>query len=161
LLRADLVTRAVAGFIDLLLILGLARLPDILGFLGAVGYILIRDGLFERRSIGKKLVGLRINSLESSKISVTYRESIIRNVTFAVAYLLFMIPYAGWLLGPLVAGVEGLVALGDEQGKRVGDLLARTVVVQEGKNEVLAPKTPESQPTSGLNDPVSADKQNL
>ena len=58
--KADRTTRAVAGFVDLLLIIGLARLPDVLGFLSAAGYILIRDGLFQGQSVGKKLIGLSV-----------------------------------------------------------------------------------------------------
>ncbi len=129
--RADLITRAVAGLVDLLLIIGLARLPDVIGFLSASGYILIRDGLFDRRSLGKKLIGLRIASAEDSGPAMTYRESIIRNVPLAAAFMLFLIPYAGWVLGPLVVGVEGLTAIGDHRGMRIGDLLARTLVVQD------------------------------
>ncbi len=98
--RADLTTRAVAGFVDLLIIIGLARLPDVLGFLFASGYILIRDGLFNRRSIGKKLIGLRVTASDEAAPEATYRESIIRNAPFAVAYLLFLIPYAGWCSAP-------------------------------------------------------------
>jgi uncharacterized RDD family membrane protein YckC len=128
--RADRITRTVAGFVDLLVILGLARLPDILGVLSAAGYILIRDGLFDRSSIGKKLINLRVAVADESVVSVTYRESIIRNAPFAVAYLLFLIPYAGWVLCPLVVGIECLAAIGDERGMRIGDLLARTMVVR-------------------------------
>lgn len=131
MLRADRTTRAVAGFVDLLLIIGLARLPDVVGFLSAAGYILVRDGLFDRRSIGKKLIRLQVASSEETGSPVTYRESIIRNVPFAVAYVLFLIPYAGWVLAPLMLGMECLVAIGDERGMRIGDLLARTIVVQD------------------------------
>ena len=131
MLRADHTTRAVAGFVDLLLIIGLARLPDVVGFLSAAGYILVRDGLFDRRSIGKKLIGLQVASSEETGSPVTYRESIIRNVPLAVAYVLFLIPYAGWVLGPLMLGMECLVAIGDERGMRIGDMLARTIVVQD------------------------------
>lgn len=131
MLRADRTTRAVAGFVDLLLIIGLARLPDVVGFLSAAGYILVRDGLFDRRSIGKKLIGLQVASSEETGSPVTYRESIIRNVPLAVAYVLFLIPYAGWVLGPLMLGMECLVAIGDERGMRIGDMLARTIVVQD------------------------------
>ena len=89
MLKADRTTRAVAGFVDLLLIIGLARLPDVLGFLSACGYILVRDGLLDRRSIGKKLIGLHVVSSEEAGPAVTYRESIIRNVPFLFAYVLF------------------------------------------------------------------------
>ena len=126
--KADLTTRAVAGFVDLLLVIGLARLPDVLGFLSAAGYLLIRDGLFEGKSGGKKLIGLRVALLEGGK-AITYRESIIRNVPITLAFMLFLIPYAGWLLGPLALGIECLTAIGDDRGMRIGDMLARTWVV--------------------------------
>jgi uncharacterized RDD family membrane protein YckC len=126
--KADLTTRAIAGFVDLLLIIGLSRLPDVIGFLSAAGYILIRDGLFDRRSIGKKLIGLRVIASEDSRPDMTYRESIIRNATFVIAYFLFLIPYAGWILGPLALGAECLTALGDDRGMRIGDMLARTYI---------------------------------
>ncbi len=128
--KADLTTRAVAGFVDLLLIIGLARLPDILGFLSPVGYLLMRDGLFDGRSVGKKLIGLNV-AVEGVPAGKTdYRASIIRNMPLVAAYLLFLIPYAGWVIGPIVLGMECLVAIGDEQGMRVGDMLARTRVVR-------------------------------
>lgn len=127
--KADLTTRAVAGLVDLLLIIGLARLPDVLGFLSAAGYILVRDGLFDRRSIGKKLIGLRVASSEETGPAVTYRESIIRNAPLALVYFLFLIPYAGWVLGPLALCAETLTAIGDNAGMRIGDMLARTYVV--------------------------------
>jgi uncharacterized RDD family membrane protein YckC len=155
--RADLITRAVAGLVDLLLVIGLARLPDVIGFLSAAGYILIRDGLFDHRSIGKKLMGLRVLSLEESGSAATYRESIIRNVPIVLAYFLFLIPYAGWILCPLVLGTEGLTALGDRAGMRVGDLLARTQVVSEapvpGEKKPEQEQQPEVAPT-GVNAPL-------
>lgn len=127
--KADLTTRAVAGFIDLLIIIGLARLPDIIGFLAAIGYLLVRDGLFAQQSAGKKLINIRVVSSDDAGAAVSFRESIIRNTTLAAAFLLFFIPYAGWVLGPLALAIEGLTALGDERGMRVGDIIARTMVV--------------------------------
>jgi len=155
--RADLTTRAVAGLIDLLLVIGLARLPDVIGFLSAAGYILIRDGLFDRSSIGKKLIGLRVLSLEDSGTAATYRDSIIRNVPIVLAFSLFLIPYAGWILCPLVLGMEGLTALGDRGGMRIGDMLARTQVVPEapveGEKKFAPEQQPEAPPT-GTNSPL-------
>lgn len=128
--KADLTTRAVAGFIDLLLVIGMARLPDVMGFLAVIGYILVRDGLFHGQSVGKKVIGLSVAQADGPGKAVSFRESIIRNVPLAVAYLLFLVPYAGWMLGPLTLGVEALTAMGDERGMRIGDLLARTYTVQ-------------------------------
>jgi uncharacterized RDD family membrane protein YckC len=156
--RADLTARAVAGFVDLLLIIGLARLPDVLGFLSATGYILFRDGLFDYRSIGKKLIGLRVVPLEDRGPVSTYRESIIRNIPLAAAYLLFLIPYAGWVLGPLAVGVECLTTIGDERGMRIGDLLARTTVVPDAPAAAQGQRTPEQQtPSEPADAPASQD----
>ena len=156
--RADLTTRAVAGLVDLLIIIGLARMPDVIGFLSAAGYILIRDGLFDRRSVGKKLIGLRVLSLEDSGPSAAYRDSIIRNVPIVLAYFLFLIPYAGWILCPLALGLESLIALGDRGGMRIGDMLARTRVAPEAPvkvGEKAVPSQPEASPT-GTNGPLDA-----
>lgn len=128
--KADLTARAVAGFIDLLLVIGMARLPDVLGFLAVIGYILVRDGLFHGQSVGKKVIGLRVALADEPGKAASFRESIIRNAPLAVACLLFLVPYAGWLFGPLALGVEALTAMGDERGMRIGDLLARTYTVR-------------------------------
>ena len=149
--KADRTTRAVAGFVDLLLIIGLARLPDVLGFLSALGYLLVRDGLLQGRSVGKKLIGLSVTAEDARGGTPAYRESIIRNAPFAAAYILFLIPYAGWVLGPLALGMECLIAVGDDQGMRIGDMLARTRVVQPDRAVAEARHEPQQQPDLPLN----------
>jgi uncharacterized RDD family membrane protein YckC len=147
--KTDLTTRAVAAFIDLLILMGLTRLPDVIGILSASGYLLVRDGLFERQSVGKKLIGLRVISSEDPEFVITYRESIIRNVPLVIAYILFLLPYAGWILGPAVLGIECLTALGDERGMRVGDMLARTCVVPAAASAQQKTETPPNQQQGG------------
>lgn len=153
--KANLTTRAVAGFIDLLIVIGLARLPDVIGFLAASGYILFRDGLFRAQSVGKKLIGLRIAPADEGSRTASFRESVIRNAPLALAFLLFLIPFAGWVLGPLAVGVEALTALGDDRGMRIGDLAARTWTVQPVLDEAAlagkedSPSSPEQQPKTG------------
>lgn len=144
--KADLTTRAIAGFVDLLIVIGLSRLPDVLGFLSSCGYILFRDGVFQGRSPGKKLTGVAVSFEEDHGQPITYRESLIRNVPLAAAYILFLIPYAGWILGPLSLVVEWLVALGDDKGMRIGDMLAKTWVVQPKTDTAKTGQTPASQP---------------
>jgi uncharacterized RDD family membrane protein YckC len=138
--KADLTARAIAGFVDCLLVIGLSRLPDVIGFLAASGYILMRDSLLGGRSLGKKAVGLRVSAIDDRGQAAYAKDSIIRNIPLAAAYGLFMIPYAGWILGPLALGVEWLTAMGDEKGMRIGDLLAGTCVVME------APVAAETEP---------------
>ena len=141
--KADLTTRTVAGFVDLLIVIGLARLPDVIGFLAATGYILVRDGLFDQQSVGKKVIGLRVLRVDGPAQAATFRESIIRNIPLAAAFLLFRLPYAGWVLGPLALGVECLAALGDDRGMRIGDLLARTCTAQP---EIAGIPSPAAEP---------------
>jgi uncharacterized RDD family membrane protein YckC len=129
--KADLTTRAIAGFVDFLLVIGLSRLPDVIGFLAGSGYILMRDSVLGGRSLGKKAVGLRVSAIDDRGQASNAKDSIIRNITLALAYGLFMIPYAGWVLGPFALAVEWLTAMGDEKGMRIGDLLAGTCVVLE------------------------------
>jgi uncharacterized RDD family membrane protein YckC len=152
-LKADYTTRAVAGFVDLLVVIGLSRLPDVVGFLAATGYILVRDGLFAGRSLGKKLVGLRVAFADDASRPATFRESLIRNTTLAAAYLLFLVPYAGWVLGPAALAIEALVALGDERSMRVGDLLARTTVLSAG-----LPATEPKKDAPETGQPVTSDE---
>jgi uncharacterized RDD family membrane protein YckC len=123
-----------------LLIIGLSRLPDVIGFLAASGYILMRDSLLGGRSLGKKAVGLRVSVIDDRGQAASSKDSIIRNITLALAYGLFMVPYAGWVLGPLALAVEWLTAMGDEKGMRIGDLLAGTCVMLE------APAAAETEP---------------
>jgi len=157
--KADLTTRAVAGFVDLLIILGLARLPDVIGLLSAAGYILVRDGLFAHQSVGKKLIGIHIAPADDAAIVPGFRESIIRNVTLALAFLLFKIPYAGWVLGPLAVLIEFLTALGDERAMRVGDLLARTWTVQDAPVAVAQENAAAPTPRGADAPPASGDAQ--
>lgn len=156
--KADLTTRAVAAFIDFLLVLGLSRLPDVIGFLAATGYLLVRDGLFNGRSAGKKLVGLHVADSEIPEREAGFRESLIRNSTLASAYLLFLLPYAGWVLGPVALAAECLMALGDERGMRIGDLLAGTWTVQQGP--AAAPAEPdEARPQEKSGEVGSGDEE--
>lgn len=154
--KADLTSRVIAGFVDLLLIIGLARLPDVFGYLSAAGYILIRDGLFDSCSIGKKLIGLRVVSSEDPGYVIGYRESIIRNVPLVAAFSLFLIPYIGWILGPVALSVECLTAIGDSEGMRIGDMLARTHVVIKVSVSGSAkngPQQPSDTAKTGTNEP--------
>ena len=72
------------------------------------------------------------------------KESIFRNFPFAVGYILFgilnAIPLLGWLISFVVVVAillfEGLVVLGNEEGMRLGDELAKTRVVENRQEEI-------------------------
>jgi hypothetical protein len=61
----------------------------------------------------------------------------------------FVIPYAGWILGPAALFVEWVVALGDNRGMRIGDMLANTWVVQPRPDAADTARGP-APPTAAL-----------
>lgn len=141
--EARLLNRIVARTIDFIFVVALYEIIPTVGYFAGLVYLLIADGLFDGRSIGKRLIGLKIIVTPDSGEAVpcSYRESVFRNFPFALAFILFgilkAIPLIGWLLSfVILAGVlifESLVMLGSEQGRRLGDELAKTRVVEEAQ----------------------------
>jgi uncharacterized RDD family membrane protein YckC len=121
--------RIMAKAIDLIAVaIAVAAVPTVGIFAGAV-YLLIGDGLFDARSLGKKIMRLRVIS-NASGAQGNFRESIIRNIPFAAAVLLFAIPFVGWIFSLLILIFEFLLMLGNPEGMRIGDELADTKVVE-------------------------------
>jgi uncharacterized RDD family membrane protein YckC len=139
--KADLVKRFLAFLIDGVIAAIVSRIPWIGGILAAL-YILLRDGFdfefMDHRSLGKRI--MRLRPLCDDGSPVTFGVSAARNwplVVTSLAVVLVLIPILGWLLIPLawVGGlilllVEGFLTITDEQGRRWGDRLAGTRVVE-------------------------------
>ncbi len=125
---AGILSRIVAKVIDLVFIAIAIEALDRAGFLAAMVYILVADGLFEGRSPGKMLVN--IQTVKEDGTPCTLKESIIRNTTFAVGLLLWKIPIIGWALFLILLFIEFVVLIGSGNKRRVGDVLARTEVVE-------------------------------
>jgi hypothetical protein len=139
--KAGLLNRIIARTIDFIIVAALYEIIPKVGFFAGLTYLLIADGLFEGRSVGKKLIGLRV-IIYSNTDKVTacgFKESILRNFPFAAGFILFgilnIMPLIGWIFSFLVAVAvtlfESLVLLGSEKGMRFGDELAKTHVVEE------------------------------
>jgi uncharacterized RDD family membrane protein YckC len=103
-------------------------LPQV-GYLAGIIYLLISDGLFDGRSLGKKILRLKVISLSTGS-SGTFRDSILRNTTLAVALLLYKIPLVGWLFVIVIIALEFLLMLGNKDGMRLGDDIANTEVIE-------------------------------
>ena len=117
--KTDLVrTRISAWLIDLLLVCGLGVLfsgPP--GWLAGTGYWLVRDGLFDGQSIGKRLMRLKV-VVGTERRRCSLLASVARNV-------LWVIPVVN-----LVMALTGLYYLSkDRGGQHWGDRLAETRVV--------------------------------
>ncbi|HEX8750256.1 MAG TPA: RDD family protein [Nitrospira sp.] len=130
--KAQVLNRFIAKLIDLFLAAAAAELIAPVGFLAGVAYLFVADGFADGRSIGKRLIGLQ-TVLPGTREPAGFRESIIRNIPFAVAQLLFAIPYVGWLASAAIVMFEAILIIGNEQGRRLGDELAGTQVLDAGR----------------------------
>ena len=138
---ASFLNRLIARTIDLIIVVALYKIIPSIGYFTGLVYLLIADGLFQGRSIGKRLVGLKVITREAPETEgiCGFKESIFRNFPFAIAYLL-----CGMLGGiPLIGGLfsfaiilvvlafESLVVIGSDDGMRLGDEIAKTHVVED------------------------------
>jgi len=96
----------------------------VIALLSIIGYLLFRDGLSGGRSIGKKWLGIRVVRLDNGE-ECSFGKSAFRNFI----WLIVAIPYLGWLL----FAAEAILTLANPQGKRIGDMLADTMVIEDKK----------------------------
>ena len=130
--KAQMLNRGIARLIDLFIVAAAGQMLVPVGFLGGLAYILIADGFSGGRSIGKRLIGLQ-TVLPGQREAAGFRESIIRNLPFAVAQLAFAVPYVGWIVAVAIIAFEAVLILGNEQGRRLGDEVAGTQVLDAGR----------------------------
>ena len=139
--KADVIKRVFAAIIDGLI----AGLPSFIPFIGALLgtlYTLTKDAIvyestgdvgFKNRSIGKKLMNLEI-ALESEEDYVDWSVSIRRNLPLAIGSLIMIIPILGWIIGPFIALlfalIELILVITEPAGRRLGDQIGKTQVIQ-------------------------------
>ncbi|MGO9377389.1 MAG: RDD family protein [Dissulfurispiraceae bacterium] len=128
-LKASLLLRVMAKTLDCIIIAAALKAIPRVGFMAALAYLLICDGLFDGRSLGKKVMRLKVVS-SSTASDGSYRDSMIRNAPFALGLALFNIPFIGWVFPILILAFEFLLALGNDEGIRLGDEFAGTKVVE-------------------------------
>jgi len=110
--------RILAWLIDALCVLGLSMLVGHLGALVSAVYVLLRDGLFDGQSVGKRIMGLRVVAHQDRR-RCSFLDSAVRNV-------LWVIPIVNCVMG--FTGLHYL--LHDPHGRHWGDRLANTQVVR-------------------------------
>ena len=143
--KAGFLNRIIARTIDFIIVAALYEVIPRVGFFAGLTYLLIADGLFEGRSVGKKLIGLRVIIYnKADKVAAcSFKESIYRNFPFAVGFMVFgifnIMPLIGWIFSFIAAAVvvlfESLILLGSEKGMRLGDELAKTHVIEEKRED--------------------------
>jgi len=129
-------SRLFAKGIDLFIVLILCALFFPVGLILSVVYLCVADSLQAGQSVGKKLVGFQVISLEDGS-PCSVKQSAIRNLPFILPLSLAIIPIVGPILG-LIVGV-GLISFELvfiyklDSGHRLGDVMADTSVVgQDG-----------------------------
>lgn len=132
------VNRVLAKCVDLGVFFAIAiLLPYPLGPLLGFLYSLLADGIcfraFRGQSIGKRLMNLRVIS-ELTKKPATWKDSVLRNAPVGVATFFAIIPVWGWLILALIGLplviVEIYLMLRAESGRRIGDAMADTEVIE-------------------------------
>ncbi len=128
--KAKILNRVVAKAVDFIIIGALLEIIPGAGYYAGLAYLLMGDGLFGGRSIGKRLIRLRVVLYETGDIG-SYKESIIRNFPFAAGYILMAIPLIGFIFPLSIFFFEGLLMIGNDRGMRFGDELVKTQVIEE------------------------------
>jgi uncharacterized RDD family membrane protein YckC len=141
LVKATLLNRIVARTVDFIIVVALMEIIPRVGYFAGLAYLLLADGLFQGRSLGKRLIGLRVvvQGSDDSVIECSFKESVYRNFPFALGYILLgilgAVPLLGWILSFIGVAVvlvfESLVMLGSENDMRLGDEFAKTQVVND------------------------------
>ena len=138
--KAEVFPRILAFMIDGLI----AWVPVFIPFAGAIFgslYLLFKDGLmyqitkkdeWKNKSIGKKIMNIEIVSLDEQVIDLSISAK--RNLPLTIGNFIAIIPVIGWVIGPTLALILGLVELvvflTDEDGRRLGDKWAKTQVIK-------------------------------
>ena len=127
--RAGLLLRTAAKLLDFILIAAVMEIIPRAGFYAGLAYLLLGDGFFDGRSIGKKLIKLKVVSANNDA-PCSFKDSILRNSTFAAGYIFWLVPWVGWIFFLLVSALEFTLILGSKDGMRLGDEIAKTVVIE-------------------------------
>ncbi|MEU4196300.1 RDD family protein [Kribbella sp. NPDC026611] len=92
-----------------------------------VGYRLVMETLTRGRTVGKLILGLKVVRDDGS--SIRFRHALVRTLMW------FFVDFAPWF-----AASPGIVAsLMNKQGKRIGDMVAGTVVIRERHQPMASP----------------------
>lgn len=132
---AKILNRFIAKAIDFIIIGILFEAVPKIGFFAGLVYLLIADGLSEGRSVGKRLLKLKVVIHETGQ-DCGVKDSIIRNFPLVIGFILLKIPVIGPIFPLLIIVFECLLILGSEKGIRLGDELAKTRVIEEVQTEV-------------------------
>lgn len=129
--NAGKTARLFAKAVDLFLCLLLSIFFYPVGILLAVLYVSVSDALQNGQSVGKKLMGFNVISMEDGQYC-SIKQSVIRNLPISVPLFFAVIPIWGWIIwilsGSFFLVLELYLLLKLDSGNRLGDVMADTTV---------------------------------
>jgi len=142
--KANTTSRVIAYLIDAVLCSVIGVFIPVIGGVASFFFFLFRDGIGKGLGVGKRLVNLKVVKEDGSPI--TYADSAKRNLIFAAPSLLLIIPFLGaviyFVAALIVSLVESFCVLAKEDGRRIGDRMAGTKVIEtETKNPKASKQT--------------------
>ncbi len=98
----------------------------------SIGYLAISDSLFDGQSVGKRIIGFRVISLEDGR-PCGMRQSLIRNLPVLLPLCFALVPFWGWILCVLLSlpliFLEIYFLFKLDSAHRLGDVMADTTVI--------------------------------
>ena len=129
--KAGKTARLFAKAVDLFLCLLLSIFFYPVGILLAVFYLSVSDALQNGQSVGKKLMGFNVISIDDGQYC-TIKQSLIRNLPLSLPLFFAVIPIWGWIIwilaGSFFIVMELYLLLKLDSGNRLGDVMADTTV---------------------------------
>ncbi len=128
-----------AKMVDLFIVLILSTLFYPFGLILALIYMGISDSLYDGQSVGKRLMGFAVISLEDGT-PCSLKQSLIRNLPIIVPMAFAIIPLWGWIFCSILAVplilLEVYLLFKLDSGHRLGDVMADTSVIANDPNRV-------------------------
>jgi len=136
-------SRLLAKAIDLFLVLILSIFFFPVGIILSVVYIAISDSLQDGQSVGKKIIGFAVISLEDGS-PCSVRQSVIRNLPILIPLGFAILPIWGWIIAILIGvpliSLEIYLLYKLDSGHRLGDVMADTTVIANDGGQAAAKK---------------------
>jgi uncharacterized RDD family membrane protein YckC len=133
------ITRLIAKAIDMFIVLILAMLFYPFGLILAIIYLIFSDSLHNGQSVGKRLMGLAVISLEDGSYC-SLKQSLIRNLPLIIPLAFAVVPLWGWIFCSLLALpltiLEIYLLFKLDSGHRLGDVMADTSVIANDPNRL-------------------------
>lgn len=134
-------SRLIAKSIDLGIVALLSFFIYPLGVILGLIYLSIADYLQVGQSVGKRIIGLAVISLENGG-PCTLKQSFIRNLPLSLPWAFCIVPFWGWIIAAImgipIAAFEIYLIYKLDSGHRLGDVMADTsVMANDGPQAVV------------------------